>query len=273
MRVLISGAGVAGPTLAFLLARAGISCTVLEKSKSLLPHGQNVDLQGCAVTVIKQMDLMDEVRRRNTKEKGTQFIASDGKPFAPFPISEGSAASLTSEFEILRGDLAALLHDATKDHPNVDYLFGTTIKNVIINDGKGVRVELSSGEVQQYDLVVAADGQWSRVRKHCFPPENVNAVHMGMYAVYYTVPRLAHDNDWWNIYVTSNSRLITLRPDPHGRFKQCLESSAACTEIRFQELPGPCSVLCHPTKPKKWNGSKQARLIGKRSKSYSRKNS
>lgn len=219
MRVLISGAGIAGPTLAWFLVKAGARITIVEKSQSLLPHGQNVDMQGSAIKVIKKMGLMDQVRRFNTMEKGTQFIDPKGRPFAPFPITEGSSASLTSQFEILRGDLAAILYEATKDHPNINYLFGTTIKEVVSNDDETVKVELSNGEVQEFDLLVAADGQWSKVRKQIFPPELVNVVDLGMYAVYYTIPRLLSDNDWWNIYLALESRLISLRPDPHGTIR------------------------------------------------------
>lgn len=219
MRVLISGAGIAGPTLAWFLAKAGARITVVEKCHSLLPHGQNVDMQGSALTVIKKMGLMDQLRRFNTTEKGTQFINPKGLPFAPFPLNEGSSASPTSEFEILRGDLAAIFHEATKYHPNVNYLFGTTIKEVVSNDDDTVRVELSHGEVQEFDLLVAADGQWSRVRKQCFPPEYINVVPLGMYAVYYTIPRLPSDNDWWNVYLAGKSRVITIRPDPHDTIR------------------------------------------------------
>lgn len=219
MRVLISGAGVAGPTLARFLAKTGALVTVVEKSPSLLPHGQNVDIQGSAVTVIKKMGLMDQIRRFNTTEKGTQFIDPNGRSFAPFPVQEGSTASLTSELEILRGDLAAVLYEATKDHPNVKYLFGTTSKEVVSNDDDTVKVRLSNGEVQEFDLLVAADGQWSKVRKQCFPPESVNVVDLGMYIGYWTIPRLPSDNDWWNVYHALGSRIITLRPDPHGTIR------------------------------------------------------
>jgi 2-polyprenyl-6-methoxyphenol hydroxylase-like FAD-dependent oxidoreductase len=217
MRVLISGAGIAGPTLAWFLAKTGARITILEKNESILPHGQNVDLQGSAVTVIRRMGLLDEVKRRNTKEMGAQFIGPNGKPFAPFPITEGSSASLTSEYEILRGDLAMLLYEATQKHPNIDYVFNTSVKDVISNDDESVKVEFSSGEVHEFDLLVAADGQWSKIRKQCFSAEAVRAISSGMYAVYYTVPRLSSDNDMWNVYVALKSRVVTVRPDPYGK--------------------------------------------------------
>lgn len=127
MRVLISGAGIAGPTLAYFLAKTGARITVVEKAKYLLPHGQNVDMEGSALTVIKKMGLMDLVRKFNTTEKGTQFIDPKGQPFAQLPVRQDAAVSLSSQFEILRADLAKILYEAAKDHPNVDYLFDTTI--------------------------------------------------------------------------------------------------------------------------------------------------
>ena len=126
LNVLISGAGIAGPTLAFFLAKTGARITIVEKAKALLPHGQNIDIQGSALTVISKMGLMDKIRAANTTEKGTQFIDPDGKPFAFIPVVKG-APSPTSEFEILRGDLAKILNDSVKDLPNVDYLLDTTI--------------------------------------------------------------------------------------------------------------------------------------------------
>ena len=117
MRVLISGAGIAGPSLAYFLAKAGAHIIVLEKAPALLPYGQNIDISGSARQVVRKMGLLDEVRRHNTKEAGSQFIDAQGRPFAKFPLNEGSSASLTNEFEILRGDLAKVLYTATERSP------------------------------------------------------------------------------------------------------------------------------------------------------------
>ena len=76
MRVLISGAGIAGPTLAWFLAQAGHKVTVLEKSQAFLAQGQNIDVHGSAITVLKKMGLMDEIKRFNTTECGTRLNAA-----------------------------------------------------------------------------------------------------------------------------------------------------------------------------------------------------
>lgn len=230
MRILIVGAGIAGNTLAWFLAKTGAQITVVEKSSSLLRHGQSVDLEGSAVTIIKKMGLLDEVRRFNTTEKGSQFIDSKGRPFASFPVREGFGASLSSELEILRGDLAAILYEASKVSPNVEYLFDTTIKEVVSNDQDAVKVRFRNEEVHEYDLLVAADGQWSKVRRQCFPPESVTVVDMGMYVGYWTVPRIPSDNEWCHIYLALGSKVIALRPDPHGTVR------AICSRVPQTDL-------------------------------------
>lgn len=222
MRVLVSGAGVAGPTVAYFLARAGAQITVVEKAAALLPHGQNIDVQGSAISVLKKMGLMDEIRKHNTTEKGTQLIGQNGRPYAVFPLTQGSSTSLTAEFEILRGDLSKVLYQPTKDHPSVKYLFGTTVTDVISNDDRSVKVQLSNGDVHEYDVLIVADGQWSRLRKRCFPAEDLTVVDKNMYAVYFTIPRLPRDNDLWNIHVALGARILGTRPDPHGTYRAFL---------------------------------------------------
>lgn len=222
MRVLISGAGIAGPSLAFWLAKTGAQITILERATELLPHGQNVDVQGSARMVLRKMGLFEAIKARNTTEKGTQFIGPDGKPFACFPMIPGMTVSATSELEILRGDIARVLWDATKDLDNVKYCLGTTIDKVLDNGSDSVDVQLSTGETQSYDLLVVADGQWSKVRKQVFPDEMVQVVDKGAVAVYWTTKRTPRDNDWWNIYVALGRRVLSLRPDPYGTIRACI---------------------------------------------------
>ncbi|GKT41964.1 uncharacterized protein ColSpa_02145 [Colletotrichum spaethianum] len=238
MRVLISGAGIAGPTLAWFLARTGARITVIEKNGSISSSGHNIDVNHSAITVMRKMGLIDQLRRFNTTEKGTQLIDPNGRPFAPFPVKKGSSGSPTSEFEILRGDLATVLHEATKDHPNIEYLFGTTCSKVISNDNDTVKIELSDGQVRDFDLVVAADGQWSKIRKLVFPQDSITVNDKDMYVVYSTIPRLPSDDDWWDIYQALGSRIVSLRPDPHGTIR-AMFSRMPCNDAQrkaWQEM-------------------------------------
>lgn len=231
MRVLISGAGIAGPTLAWFLAKTSARITVLEKSNSIRAEGHNIDLDGSAITIVNKMGVLDEIKRLNTTEVGTRILGSNGRTIASFPFKKGSSIDPTSEYEILRGDLAMILYEASRDRLNVEYMFGTTVDKVLQNDKDAVKVRLSNGDVREFDLLVAADGQWSRLRKWCFPSESVQVVDKVMYVVYCTIPRLHEDTNWWNCYIGLESRNITLRPDPHGTIR-AMFTKMPCDDVQ-----------------------------------------
>ncbi|PWN45219.1 FAD/NAD(P)-binding domain-containing protein [Ceraceosorus guamensis] len=220
--VLVSGAGIAGPVLAYFLAQAGIRVTVLERAPALLAQGQNIDIKGSAIVIMRKMGLIDELKRYNTLEKGTHFVDDKGRFFARMPVQEGIATSPTQEFEILRGDLAKVLFEATKDHPLIDYRFGIIIEKVLQNDEKLVKVQLSNGETLESDLLVAADGQWSRIRRNNFPQEWLTIIDKNMYGIYFTVPRKPTDTNWWTVYTAKKSRVVSSRPDSHGTYRAFL---------------------------------------------------
>lgn len=232
MRVVVSGAGIAGPTVAWFLAKAGARVTVVEKATSMLAQGQNIDIRGTAVNILNKMGLLDEVRKHNTTEIGSCLIDRNGRSFARMPVN-GSAGSPTSEFEILRGDLAAVLYDAVKDVPNIEFKFGTTVAQVLANDAEKVRVELSTGEEADYDILIVSDGQWSRLRKQLFGQDAVTVVDKNCFCMYATVPRTEEDSDWWELYFSLNRRCVSTRPDNHGTLR-CLFSIMPLTDNQKQ---------------------------------------
>ena len=177
--------------------------------------------QGVARVVLSKMGLTKEFLSKTTTETGTRFIDPRGKPFADFPVLEDTNLSPTSEMEILRGDLAKVLYDATKDQSNIRYIFGTSMTRVEETCSDIVRVVLDNGETQEYDLQVAADGQWSRVRKLVFAPEDIEVVDKGSLVAYWTAPRTKLNNSWWNIYNNINSKFFSTRPDPYGTIRTC----------------------------------------------------
>jgi 2-polyprenyl-6-methoxyphenol hydroxylase-like FAD-dependent oxidoreductase len=220
MRVLISGAGIAGPTLAWHLAKAGMQVTVVEKrTRSQAQTGQNIDVNGTALRVLKEMGLFADLRRLNTTERGTHFVDRHGTPYAAFPV-EG--ISMTSEHEILRGDLAQILMDSTMQHERIEYLFETAVQDVLANDEQAVEVQLSNGDTRRVELLVAADGQWSRTRRAVFPADAVSTNDKGAFFAYWTAPRSASDDEWWRIFTALPNRVAMVRPDPYGTLRVCL---------------------------------------------------
>lgn len=197
VRVLVSGAGMAGPTLAWFLARSGARVTVVERSPQLLSQGQNIDLRCTALNIVHRMGILDAIRRRRctTTEKGSAFVDHNNRAFATFPVGE-SASVLTAKYEILRSDLANIFYQAAVQQPGLDFRFGTKIERVVEKGDFVVRVKVSRGEEEEYDVLALADGQWSTLRKQVFGTDDLEAVDKNCCFVYFTVPRTDEDDDY-----------------------------------------------------------------------------
>lgn len=227
-RILVTGAGVAGPAAAFWLARAGYAVTVLEEAPALRSGGQNVDVRAGGREVLAKMGLEDAVRERNTGEIGTRFLDEHGTVVSEFPLDNRSeAVGPTAELEILRGALSEVLVEACP--PEVDWRFGASITAVHETD-HGVEVTLSTAEVATYDLLVVAEGVASRTRELAFGSE-VEEHPLGMYIAYATIERTAADDDWWNALIVPGSRQVSLRPDDEGTTRAMLNYLADEPEL------------------------------------------
>ncbi|MFF5205285.1 FAD-dependent monooxygenase [Streptosporangium sp. NPDC000396] len=163
--VLISGASIAGPALAYWLNRYGCTVTVVEKAPALRPGGQNVDFKGAVhLTVLERMGILEEVRRRQTGGTDQVIVDANGTKLAVMPGEFTGGA-----IEISRGDLAALLYEKTAG--NCEYVFGDSITSLTETAG-GVHVTFERGAPRTFDLVVGADGIHSNVRRLAFGPES-----------------------------------------------------------------------------------------------------
>src|SRR3977135_2976677 len=77
--VLISGASIAGPSLAYWLNRCGFRPTVVEKAITVRPGGYPIDLRGVAVEVIDRMGLLSQVRAAHIATRRATCVASRGR--------------------------------------------------------------------------------------------------------------------------------------------------------------------------------------------------
>ena len=211
LKVLICGGGCAGPALAFWLARAGHQPVVVERFPSLRVAGAQIDLRGEGVSVVRRMGLHDEVYSKLVHEKGSSLVDSNGKTRAFFPANTSGkgAQSITSEYEIMRGDMVQILYDATKD--KVEYQFGKSLDH-FEQDDKQVVAHFSDGSTDTFDLLVGADGQGSRIRKAIMPPGAPEPYHrVGSQIAYWMIPRIASDENVARAYNAPGGRMITLR--------------------------------------------------------------
>jgi 2-polyprenyl-6-methoxyphenol hydroxylase-like FAD-dependent oxidoreductase len=173
-KVLISGASIAGPALAYWLARYGFDVTVVEKAPGIRPGGQAVDFKGAVHrTVLSRMGILDDVRRAQTGGQDGTVVDAAGRKLAVIP-GEFSGG----EIEIARGDLARILYDRTATA--CEWVFGDSI-TALTETADGVEVTFARSAPRTFDLVVGADGIHSNVRRLAFGPESDYVRHLGYY--------------------------------------------------------------------------------------------
>ncbi|MBV2366684.1 FAD-dependent monooxygenase [Streptomonospora nanhaiensis] len=186
LTVLISGASVAGPVLAYWLRRRGHNPVVVERTPELRmgTGGHAVDLFEPAVEIAERMGVLDEVRAAAT---GTARLTLERPGRRPVEVDLGGLAAESADrhVEVLRGELARILHAATRD--DVEYVFGDSI-SALREDPGGVEVAFEHAAPRRFDLVVGADGLHSQVRRLVFGPEERHRHFLGGYLSAFTVP-------------------------------------------------------------------------------------
>ncbi|WP_290056406.1 FAD-dependent monooxygenase [Amycolatopsis solani] len=178
--VLVSGAGIAGPSAAWWLHRGGYRVTVVEAAPALRPGGQAVDFRGEQVKLLAAMGVLADIRRHETAMGDQTVLGLDARPALTVP-----GAAWSGEVEILRGDLARILYDHTK--ADTEYVFGDRV-TALNETADGVEVTFRHGAPRTFDLVVGADGVHSGVRAAAFGPERDFRHDLGFGIAGFTAP-------------------------------------------------------------------------------------
>ncbi|KAI7779007.1 hypothetical protein LA080_001437 [Diaporthe eres] len=213
LKILIVGGGITGPALAHWLSKADCDVTIVERAPDLRASGQQIDLRGEGVAVMRRMGIEAAVRAKVVQEEGTEFVDKNGRRQAFFGANKTGQGrqSLTSEFEIMRGDLVRILYDLTKD--KCKYVFGNSVED-LEQTGSGVRVKFSDGKGDDFDLVVGADGQSSRTRRKAWGPDAKDPFNfLQLYLAYFTVPKGKQETMTAKIFHLPGRRAIATRVD------------------------------------------------------------
>lgn len=229
-RVLVTGASVAGPTLAWGLTRAGFDVTLLERSAQQRQTGQNIDVRGIGKQVLDRLGIRDTVMQHLTGEQGTRYVERDGKPYATFPKS-ATGDGPTAEIEILRGRFAQILVDLVPD--GVDLRYGDFI-SAVHQTADAAEVTFDSGATETFDLVVVAEGRSSRTRRLLFAQQTALR-DFGVTITYGTIDRTPDDTGYWDWYTGTRGRVASIRPDNEGTIRASM--SFESEPMGFETLP------------------------------------
>ena len=223
LKALVVGASVAGPMAAHWLAKAGARVTVIERFPRLRTNGQAIDIRTTGVTVMRKVPGMEAaVRAKMTPIEGMSFVRENGQPYGTIRATGNpEQQSLLSEYEILRGDLAQVLFDLSKNNENVQYVFGEQIASMQQNekDDGPIKVEFANGlTTSVYDLVVACDGATSRTRAMGFGGSDRDYTDpVNSWAAYFSIEQdLLKGSEVAQAYSAVGGRFIAIKPDPKG---------------------------------------------------------
>jgi len=184
--VLVSGAGIAGPTLAALLGRSGHQVLVVERDQGVRSSGGPVDVRGPAFDVVEGLGLVPRLAEVATSVREVAFVDESGDRVAAL----GTRRSADRELELARADLSAALVEAAG--PVAEFRFGDAVAGLRPGGG-GVQVAFERSGPERFDLVVAADGVHSHVRRLSYGPEAGLVRPLGMYVATVRVPAVVGD--------------------------------------------------------------------------------
>lgn len=189
--VLISGAGVAGLTLAYWLKQFGMTPTLIEKHPCLRTGGYKIDLRGAGLEVLKRMGVYPAISASRTAIPRAICIDQDGHQVTEMSADLCGTRLEGIDLEIMRGTLLSILRDAAGE---VECLFGDSIKQISENTD-GVDVVFEKHAPRTFDLVVGADGLHSIVRKLVFGEEATFAHEFGVYVSVFSFPNFLNLKD------------------------------------------------------------------------------
>ncbi|MEO6979174.1 MAG: FAD-dependent monooxygenase, partial [Mucilaginibacter sp.] len=210
--ILISGASIAGPALAFWLNKYGFKPTIIERAPGIRPGGYAVDFRGVGMEVLEKMNIVSEIKKYETRAGKITIVNKNNKKLASMPDGFTSG-----ELEILRGDLANVFYEATKD--NTEYIFDDSI-TAMQQTAMGVEVAFNKVEPRKFDLVIGADGLHSNVRALAFGDEARFLHHLGIYFAIFTTPNFMDLKDMAGLYYGTLGRrtgIFSARQDTEAR--------------------------------------------------------
>jgi len=186
MRILISGASIAGPVLAYWLVKYGFRPTVVERAPTLRKAGGHaVDLFRPAIDIVERMGLLARIEDRRTNTDRLTILRESGGRRIDVDVHRIMSVVSARHVEIMRDDLSEIFYEASRD--DVEYVFGDSIA-ALAEDATGVDVTFERGAPRRFDLVIGADGLHSNVRRLVFGDERRFSAFIGAYLAVMTVP-------------------------------------------------------------------------------------
>jgi 2-polyprenyl-6-methoxyphenol hydroxylase-like FAD-dependent oxidoreductase len=183
-RILISGAGIAGPAMAYWLLRNGFEPTLVERAPALREGGYIIDFWGIGFDVAEKMGLLPALRTDGYKFDEVCFVNARGERVGGLSTKAFQATLGERYLSLLRSDLSRRIYESLDG--KVETVFEDWITS-IGQDDEGARVTFKHASPRRFDLVIGAGGLHSGVRRLVFGPEEGFEHYLGYYSASFSV--------------------------------------------------------------------------------------
>lgn len=228
-KILVIGAGIAGPAVCYWLRRFGFSPILIERSAKLRKGGHPVDVRGVAIDIVKRMGIYEKICTLRTQVELGRYVDAEGNILHE-EKGERFAFRQGEDVEINRGDLVEILIDAIE---NVPSHFNQLIDSIKQRDGD-VEVRFKDGRIDHYDLVIGADGLHSTTRRMVFDKDEYKLINLGAYFSVFSIPNYLHLNHT-EVQFEANQKLISITSDKDPKMAEagfCFRTQNVLNNIR-----------------------------------------
>jgi 2-polyprenyl-6-methoxyphenol hydroxylase-like FAD-dependent oxidoreductase len=165
MNILIAGAGIGGLTAAVALQRAGHQVRIAERASEIKAVGAGLALAGNAMRALHSIGAGELTEQAGKPLEKAEILVPSGKVIARTNLTKPINAHTLIGRTLLRADLHQLLFNLL---PVNTVYTGLTVQRFAESEN-GVQLIFSDGTSWQGDLLIAADGINSVIRKQLLP--------------------------------------------------------------------------------------------------------
>jgi len=205
MRVLISGAGIAGPTLAYWLTHYGFKPTIVEAAPRLRAGGYLIDFWGAGFDIADRMGLLPEISGKGYKVKEVRVVNQSGKRIAGFSVDAFSRVTHGRFITLPRAELSSAIFGKIANQ--VETIFGNCVDRIDQTES-AVQVAFTKGDAREFDLVIGADGLHSRVRELVFGDESRFEKYLGYKVAVFEVKGYRPRDELINVMYTQVNQQV-----------------------------------------------------------------
>ena len=213
-KILVIGAGVAGPAVCYWLKHFGFSPILIEKSANLRKGGQALDVRGVAIDLVKRMGIYEKICKRRTQVELGRYVDAKGNILHE-EEGERFCFRQNEDVEIVRGDLVEILMEAIEDIP---CHFNQLIDSIKQRD-VDVEVQFKDGRTEHYDLVIGADGLHSTTRRLVFDKDEYKLTNLGAYFSVFSIPNYLNLNHI-EVQCEANQKLVSITSDNNPKIAE-----------------------------------------------------